>query len=190
MARLVTGKLKQASFRRGLTLVETMMVIFLLGLMVAILSPAILSLQVFQSTAEAADTMRANLVFARNRAIQTNEPVHVLIDLDNSEYSMVQYRRGRSASEPEDIRRPVNLTGNRRIIAIGLPTGVEILEGRYRLIFLPDGSSEEVAIYLGAGQAQIHSTLHQSKYLGETKIHDGKYIPDLRDLDWKVDLER
>ncbi len=89
---------------RGFTLIEVMVVMALLALMLALVSPNFSTVVPGVSLKAAARTLAGSLRHARSRAIALNEEVALAIDVENRRYAIVGANTGGKLPGEGEIR--------------------------------------------------------------------------------------
>ena len=125
--------------RGGFTLVEIMVVLFILSLLAALAAPSFSRTIVSARLRASAAEVRATLARARTLAVAGGTERAVVFDLEKGEYGI----------DNETVRRgfpdPVRMDGLRIV-------GERKERGDARVRFYPDGSAEEAEVSVSAGE--------------------------------------
>ncbi|MEQ9362935.1 MAG: hypothetical protein RIF32_01755 [Leptospirales bacterium] len=169
------------SLRAGLTLVEQVIVLLVLGILLVIFLPLLSEFTFLQSSEDQAGNLARHLSAARNTAIKANRLVYFEFDLDEDTYSAYTYDRESSELKKE----PLIDETSARIVAVAAANGKKITEGKITLKMQPSGVAEEMAIYLGAGEGEIYATMLFSRYTGEARVETDEVLVDLKKPEWR-----
>jgi Tfp pilus assembly protein FimT len=171
----------RVSLRAGLTLVEQVIVLLVLGILLVIFLPLLSEFTFLQSSEDQAGNLARHLSAARNTAIKANRLVYFEFDLDEDTYSAYTYDRESSELKKE----PLIDETSARIVAVAAANGKKITEGKITLKMQPSGVAEEMAIYLGAGEGEIYATMLFSRYTGEARVETDEVLVDLKKPEWR-----
>ncbi|MCR9144559.1 MAG: hypothetical protein NXI24_20135 [bacterium] len=173
------------ALRAGLTLVEQVIVILVLGILLAIFMPLLSEFTFLQSSEDQAGNLARHLSAARNTAIKANRLVYFEFDLDEDIYSAYTYARESSELKKE----PLIEETSARLVGVAAANGTKITEGKITLKMQPSGVAEEMAIYLGSSEDEIYATMLFSRYTGEARVEPEEVLVDLKRPEWRHDPE-
>ncbi|HMK61846.1 MAG TPA: GspH/FimT family pseudopilin [Dissulfurispiraceae bacterium] len=125
--------------RKGFTLLEILLVIFIIGLILAISISMLANVLPSQKVDATAREMIATFRLARSMAMTSGQWQVLTLDMDSRQYSI----EGGSARRfiPEEVR-----------VEVEDPLHGEIKRGDYRFIFAPSGASEGARVVLSSGK--------------------------------------
>lgn len=167
--------------RAGLTLVEQVIVLLVLGVLLVIFIPILSEFTFLQSSEDQAGNLARSLSASRNTAIKANRLVYFEFDLDEDTYNAYTYDRESSELKKE----PLIQETSARLAAIASANGTKITEGKITIKMQPSGVSEEMAIYLGSDESNIYATMLFSRYTGEARVETGEVLVDLKKPEWR-----
>lgn len=173
--------------RKAMTLVETVVVIGVMVAIIAILASAFSSLPVFQSTEDEAEILQSNLYFARKSALKSNRVVYLELNIEEDSYRMYRIDRTDEGIEEKELGKERELSFTHSIVSIQIGANEPLTEGKISIPFQPDGTSEQVCIYLGPNP-EITRTVLNPKYGSRIQILEGEQFFEL-ESDWEADLE-
>lgn len=173
--------------RRGMTLVETVVVIGVVAALMGIMASAFSSLPVFQSTEDEAEILQQNLLFARQAALKSNRVVFLELNIEEDSYRMYRIDRNDEGVEESPIGKERSLSFTHSIVSVQAGAAETLSEGSISIPFQPDGTSEQVYIYLGPNP-EITRTVVNPKYGNRVEVVKGEATLDL-ESDWEADLE-
>ncbi|MCB1139620.1 MAG: prepilin-type N-terminal cleavage/methylation domain-containing protein [Leptospiraceae bacterium] len=172
--------------RQGFTLVEMAIVLLVMGVVLAVITSLISSIPNLKSTETEAETLAGNFQRARNTALFTNSTFYLEFNLDENTYRGYLIERvDGEAREKEKFDHSLASSNGLVAISVGLSGRVET--GKVRITFLPDGSAEQVAVYLGEPPL-ASQTVIMNRYGGTTKILKGEEPLQL-EKQWSENLE-
>lgn len=172
--------------RAGLTLVETAIVILILGIMIGVVTSLYSAIPNLRSTETEAETLRGYFQSARNTALFTNNTFYIEFDLTENRYRGYLIERANNRSDEKE-KFDHSLADSNGLLGVSVGLSGKVQEGKITIIFLPDGTAEQVAVYLGEPPL-ASKTVILNRYGGSTRIADGEAELDL-DRDWSQDLE-
>ncbi len=173
------------ALRAGLTLVEQVIVLLVLGILLVIFIPLLSEFTFLQSSEDQAGNLARHLTAARNTAIKANRLVYFEFDLDEDSYNAYTYDRESSELKKE----PLIDETPARLVAIASANGKKITEGKVTLKMQPSGVAEELAIYLGSSESEIYATMLFSRYTGEARVETEEVLVDLKKPEWRHEPE-
>ncbi|MCE9600119.1 MAG: prepilin-type N-terminal cleavage/methylation domain-containing protein [Spirochaetia bacterium] len=158
-------------FRKGLTLIELSVVMFVMSIIIVILGSLYSRFSLFKSTQDEATLLRDSLSFARSAAIRSNEIIYVQFNLDEETYRAFRKQSGEKDEIIEkDLIKVRNLSSGNSIVAIQVGSTMRQNKGKVDLRMYPDGSSEELMILMGP-DPEIKNTVLFSRY-GKAQVLD------------------
>ncbi len=176
--------------RAGFSLFELVIVIAIIGLMTAIFAGIISSSGLLKGSEDEGTSLKAALDFARTTAITSNQIVYFEFDLDKESYTAYRKERGQDGSiKNRTFIKKRTLSSSNSLVAIAVGGGARVTEGKLTIHFMPEGTAEELAVYLGP-TSEIRATVLFSRYGVNSEVKKGEVERNLRDETWKEDLER
>jgi len=179
----------------GFTFLELAVVVTIIGIMMAITAPrfsASLSKATLGGTARG---LAGTIAYIRNAAAKEGRSYFLNIDLDKEEHwatvindeadlSLVQYQ-GIDLPDEELYFKEVSdgfiskkkLEKKIAFERILLPDGTDVSEGRVRIEFHPDGTTDEVVIYLTDSRERVY-TVHLEHYNGQARVYRDTFVPE------------
>ncbi|HMK56388.1 MAG TPA: GspH/FimT family pseudopilin [Dissulfurispiraceae bacterium] len=133
--------MRTALSREGFTLLEMMMVIFLIGLILAISVAMLANTLPSQKVDATAREMIATFRLARSAAMTSGQWRVLTLDMDSRQFGL---EGGAQRPIPEDVT-----------VEVKDPLYGEIKRGGYRFVFAPSGVSEGGTIVLSAGTKTV-----------------------------------
>ncbi len=179
-------KVKGQKSRRGLTLVEMAIVLLVMGVVLAVITSMISSIPNLRSTETEAETLQGNFRRARNTALFTNSTFYLEFDLDENKYRGYLIERVDEQSEEKEKFKH-SLAASNGLVAVSVGLSGRVQTGKVTVTFQPDGTAEQVAVYLG--EAPLASqTVILNRYGGGTTVVEGEQPLEL-DRQWSQNLE-
>ena len=175
--------------RYGMTLIEVMVVMFVMSTLTIVLISLISNFAFLKSTRDEATLLRDALNFCRTAAIKSNQAVYLEFNLDENSCEAFRFSRSDGKLSRDNILSKKELATGNALVAIAVGGGVRIEQGKLMVSFSPDGVGEELAIYMG-DKPEISQTLIFSRYGQQSKIEAGEVKIELEDDEWEEDLER
>lgn len=158
--------------RRGLTIVEMAIVLFIMSLMLVIIFSLVRTFSVFKTTQDEAEILKDMYLFAKRSAVKSGQLVYMDFNIDENKY--IIYRKERKDELKDQVLVERNLFFTNKIVYIKLYSGKKIDNGKVTLYFYPQGFNDEVYIYLGS-QDNIKKTIIFPRYGRYGIIKGGEY---------------
>lgn len=155
----------QAATRRGLSLVEMVVVLLLIGAIMAIMIPLLSGMINAVSTTKQARNMSGHLRNARNIAIGKNREVVFELDLDHDSYRAVCQALDEDEDEHCGIK-PISIP----LAGVRPMGGSEQMHGIYRIHFQPGGVGEQLVILVGDNSDHPEAIVELNRYLGHARV--------------------
>ena len=181
-------QIKTNRFRSGLTLIETAVVIIVIGVLISILATIANNFAALRTVENETDSLKSTLSFCRTAAIKSNQVVYLSFDFDEKSYHAYRYLRTEEALEKKIILSKRFLSTSNSIVGISFAGGKRVEKGTVDVPFSPDGVAEELAVYFGT-DIEIKSTLIYSRYGNDIRVYEGVFENSLEDENWQDDLE-
>ena len=180
--------IKTNRYRSGLTLIETAVVILVIGILISILATIANNFAALRTVENETDSLKSTLVFYRTAAIKSNQVVYLNFDLDEKSYHAYRYLRTEDELEKKIILSKRFLSTSNSILGISFAGGKKVEKGTVEVPFSPDGVAEELAVYFGR-DVEIKSTLIYSRYGNDVRVYEGAFENSLEDENWQNNLE-
>mgnify|MGYP000873611133 CR=1 FL=1 len=164
-------KLKKKQFRKGMTLIEIIVVVSILGLMMALMVSSISGL-VRPSSKDTADKFKAGLYYAYQTAVISNQTVLFDIDMEKNKYTASKLIRSDEGLKEKKVLE-VNLPSNNRVVNITDLRGVKYETGHLVIPFTHDGVSGDYNIHIGEDANTISKSILLYRYNGKIVIKNG-----------------
>lgn len=150
---------------RGFTLIELMLVLFIIGLGIAFIAPTVANSLVNVRLKSATKQLSTVLRYARSKAVSNKKTVQVFIDIDNASYSA-------QVPSSEDL-------GEGLFGATAFPADISFKEvkigedvltsGKMQLLFYPKGNTSGGEIVLENSRGRIYK-ITIDPIIGKVKI--------------------
>jgi len=150
--------------RKGVTIVEMAIVIFLMSLLLSIVFSLVQNFSIFKTTEGEAGILKDMYSLAKRTAIKSGQIIYMEFDLDENRY--IIYRKIRN-KELE----------NQPIIYIKTFSGQRIDSGKITINFYPQGLNDEIYIYFGS-ENNIKNTVIYPRYDKYAIIKKGEYLQE------------
>lgn len=182
------SNIRQVRLRRGLTIVELAIVILLVSIILVTLASIASRFSRFKSTEDEGEILRDSLVFARSTAITSNEQIYFEFDLDEETYR--GYRKVSTEDgtvEEKDVIKKRSLSSTNSLIAMQVGSANRETRGKLTIRLYPEGTSDELAIYMGQ-EPEIKATVLFTRY-GKGSVAQGEQTSALEDPTFRENLE-
>ncbi len=181
--------------KNGFTFVELTVVVVIIGIMMAITAPRFSASLSKATLGGAARGLAGTIAYIRNAAARDGRSYFLNLDLDTKQYwvtiindeadlSQVEYQQTESLDEElyfkevtDDFLSKKKLEKKIAFEHIGLPDGTDVYDGRVRIEFHPDGTTDEVAIYLTDSRERVY-TVYLEHYNGQARVYKYAFVPD------------
>lgn len=147
--------------RKGLTIVEMAIVLFIMSLMLVIIFSLVRTFSVFKTSQDEAEILKDMYLFAKRSAVKSGQIVYMDLNIDENKY--IIYRKERKEELKDQILVERNLFFTNKIVYLKLHSGKKIDYGKVTLYFYPQGFNDEVYIYLGS-DSNIKKTIIFPRY--------------------------
>jgi prepilin-type N-terminal cleavage/methylation domain-containing protein len=155
---------------RAFTLIELVVVLFILALLVSLVMPRIGTLLSHGDTNKAIRQIRGMARYLAGMAVSTRTPYLLYYDLKEGTCWVGRpNEQGEIIKEQEMLTRPLHLPSGVRFIDISTPRGVQ-MQGVAYTEFSPTGWVEETLIHIGGGRAV---TIQLLPLTGDIKVYEG-----------------
>ena len=165
-------KSKKPNYRTGMTLVEIIVVISILGLLMSLMVSSIVGL-VRPSAKDTSDKMKAGLFYAYQNAIIGNQTVLFEIDMEKNKYTASKLVRSDEGLKHKKILE-VNLPSNNRVVDVTDLRGVKYETGVLVIPFTHSGVAGDYNIHLGEAANTINKTVLLYRYNGKIVVKNGE----------------
>ncbi|MDF3821520.1 prepilin-type N-terminal cleavage/methylation domain-containing protein [Leptospira sp. 96542] len=162
--------------RDGLTLIEIVVVISILGLLMVIVGGMLRNFLI-PTTEDIAKKLQESFRFGYNKAQLTNQAVLFRYDFTKAKYQFYLLKREEGGLEEEPILKEVSLPFYSKIVKVRDLGGKPISEGELKIIFTPQGTTTDTFIYLGT-ESTVKKTIQLYRYAGRVKVFSDEYFPD------------
>ncbi|MCW7472410.1 prepilin-type N-terminal cleavage/methylation domain-containing protein [Leptospira levettii] len=162
--------------RDGLTLIEIVVVISILGLLMVIVGGSLRNL-IIPSTEDISVKLQESFKFGYNKAQLTNQSVLFVYDFEKREYQFFLLKREESGLEEEPILKKTTLPFYSKIVSVRDLGGKPRNEGKIRIVFTPQGTTTDLFLYIGS-DTEIKRTIQIYRYGGKIKIHKMEFFPE------------
>lgn len=180
-------RIRKISFRSGMSLIEMAIVILVISVLTAGLAAMLNSFSILRNSVEEGEMLKADVLSSRTAAIKSNQNVYLELNLDEESYRVYRFDRDVNLKE-EIVIKPRSLSFLNSIVAVSTGSSNKITEKIITIPFLPDGSSQETAIYLGTAD-EIKSTIFIHRYGNSVEVFKGEKELNLENQLWKENLE-
>jgi general secretion pathway protein H len=173
---LAEGRLlaRRSRVRSGLTMVELVIVIMIVGFLMVFVGGILRNLLV-PTTEDVSAKLSEAFKFGADKAQLTNQAVIFRYDFDKAEYQFFSLKREEDGITEESILKKTKLPFYSKILKIRDFSGKVTYQGKFKIIFSPQGTTTDLFIYLGS-ESEIKKTMQLFRYSGKIKIFPGEYI--------------
>ncbi len=168
LQKLTTTRLK---LRRGMTLVETVVVVMIISILVVYISTALLSF-IRPSPSDTVDKFKETLKYCYRLAMIHNQAVILKVNLDENKYSAYRVIRSEEGIEEKKFLE-IGLPSNARIKKIIDLRGVNYDTGIVNIPFTYTGVAEDFSFHFG-NDSQVVRSVILYKYNGKVIVKPGE----------------
>lgn len=156
---------KKPDSRAGFSLVETMVIMIVIGVITAIMLPLTTDMFLAMSEKKKARQLASILGQARNMAVGHNAEVIIEFDIEKNHYTgfIISRASGKAEKVLKIDETSIDLIGLRSA------TGALETKGIVGIRFLPSGTTEQTYIYVGTDQDNPESIVVLDRYLGTAR---------------------
>ena len=179
--------IQRRNSRSGMSLVETMVVLIVIGTITAIMLPLTADMFLAMSEKKKAKQLAGMLAQARNMAIGHNSEMLMEFDIDKNSYQgFIMDRSGGKLKKVQKIDET-----SIDIIGIRSATGALETKGIVTIHFLPSGTAEQSYIYIGDEPDNPETIVVLDRYLGTARTFQSEdelneyQTRELTDDQWK-----
>ncbi len=167
-------KASRVGVRSGLTLVELVIVILVIGFLMVFVGGILRNLLV-PTTEDISAKLSEAFKFGADKAQLTNQTVVFKYDFDTSEYQFFILKREEDGLVEQSILKKTKLPFYSKIIKTRDFSGKVTYQGKLKLLFTPQGTATDLFLYLGS-ESEIKKTMQIYRYSGKIKVYPGEYI--------------
>jgi Tfp pilus assembly protein FimT len=161
--------------RKGVTIVEMAIVIFLMSLLLSIVFSLVQNFSIFKTTEGEAGILKDMYSLAKRTAIKSGQIIYMEFDLDENRYIIYRKIRNKELENQPIVERKLFITN--RIIYIKTFSGQRIDSGKLTINFYPQGFNDEIYIYFGS-ENNIKNTVIYPRYDKYAIIKKGEYLQE------------
>jgi len=186
--RRLNRSFQRQNLKKGLTLLEIAIVIFVISILLYITGSMVKSISIFKDTEDEAELLKRQILYSSQTAILSNEVVYLELDLDEETYRSFRMERSEGGITEEPVVTKHSLSGFHSLISVAVNGGSIVTEKTIQIPFSPDGSAQEAAVYMGP-EGEINATLIIRKYGPRVDLFQGEQDLLLDNPDWEEKLE-
>ncbi|HMV43942.1 MAG TPA: type II secretion system protein [Leptospiraceae bacterium] len=158
--------------RRGMTLVEIVVVVSILGLLMALMVSSVSSL-IRPSSKDTADKIKAGLYYAYQTAIISNNTVLFDIDMEKNKFTAAKLIRSEEGLKEKKVLE-VALPSHNKIVNVTDLRGVKYETGHLIIPFTHDGVAGDYNIHIGEDANNIYKSILLYRYNGKIVVKNGE----------------
>ncbi|WP_411822692.1 type II secretion system protein [Leptospira sp. 'Mane'] len=167
-------KAGQKPARSGFTVVELVLVIFIVGFLMVFVGGSLQNLLV-PTTEDISAKLSESFRFGAEKAQLTNQSVAFKYNFETAEYQFFLLKREEGGIEEEPILKKSKLPFYSKILKARDVSGKVVYQGDLKILFSPQGTTTDIFLYIGS-ESEIKKTMQLFRYGSKIKIHKGEYI--------------
>ncbi|MBI3395197.1 MAG: hypothetical protein HY042_05135 [Spirochaetia bacterium] len=167
---------------------EMVVVIAVIGLLLGVMASIGSNIALLKTSTDEAEILRDSLVFSSRAALKSNQIVYFEININDNSYRAYRMDRSEATAKENELLKPHSLSVFNGIVAVATATGNRISSGKVTVPFSPDGTGEELAIYIG-NKPSISATVLYSKYGSDARVEKKEVTKTLENPGWKENVE-
>ncbi|MEM7181830.1 MAG: prepilin-type cleavage/methylation domain-containing protein [Spirochaetota bacterium] len=161
--------MKRSQIRKGLTLVEQVVVVMIVGMLISMTMSSLMNL-INPSAEDDADKLKASFIYCYQTARIKNQTVILELDIEKNSYQAFRLNRG---DEGIDKKKLLDVSMAIDIVHVTDMRGIKYEAGKLKIPFTYSGVSEDYNIHLGSG-GEIKKTVQLYRYNGRVVLKNGE----------------